>query len=126
MYTTDKTLGLCPNTPRFFEKNRVKLLIKYRDKSHGILRLIINLLLNKPSKQQNNRVLLEHLGNRKVCTPKKMGRSQTVFRANRQNVRRQRSCSRSEFVNLLRSESALTMMWRLENPKKQGDEVVFA
>ena len=48
--------------------------------------------------------------NRKVCTPKKTGRSQTVFRANRQNVRRQRSCSRSEFVNLLQSENALTMM----------------
>ena len=26
-------------------KNRVKLLVKYRDKSHGILRLIINLPL---------------------------------------------------------------------------------
>ena len=56
------------------------------------------------------KVSLEPLGNRKVCTPKKTGRSQTVFRANRQNVRRQRSCSRSEFVNLLQSENALTMM----------------
>ena len=56
------------------------------------------------------KVSFEPLGNRKVCTPKKTGRSQTVFRANRQNVRRQRSCSRSEFVNLLQSENALTMM----------------
>ena len=40
-----KTLGRCPNTPRFFVKNRVKLLIKYRDESHGIFGLSINLTL---------------------------------------------------------------------------------
>ncbi len=80
---------------------KVNLKSKKFQKPHSKLFVLNGVLL---------KVSLKPLGNRKVCTPKKTGRSQTVFRANRQNVRRQRSCSRSEFVNLLQSENALTVM----------------
>ena len=45
--SVDKTLGRCPNTPRFFEKNRVKLLVKYRDESHGIFDIKYKFTVNK-------------------------------------------------------------------------------